>query len=410
MERRVSLVVAFAAITLLAVALIALVLQPTPEDGPLFAVLLGIPLAIAVFAALVAQRWGWHRRFRSLFYALFAAYALGAGIILLTVLVTARLMFISSHDASLAAVIVVYASLLTLAFGYFVTQGLSEGIGSITRAAERVEQGDLSARAEYGGNDEIAQLAGAFNTMTTKLRAARDQEARLNQARRDLIAWVSHDLRTPLTGIRARAEALSDGVVTDSRDVSRYLNAMYADTQAMSHLIDDLFEIATIDAGGLRLDPMDVALSDLVSDTIESQRILAEGKGVALSGRVAPDVDPVRVSPQHIQRVLTNLVGNALAHTRAGRVDVSATREPDGAVRVCVEDTGEGIAPEDLPRVFERFYRGDSSRKRDESGRAGGMGLGLVIASAIIEAHGGSIGIDSALGAGTRVWFTVPAR
>lgn len=410
MERRVSLVVAFAAITLAAVALIALVLQPAPEDEPLFAVLLGIPLTVAAAAALVAQRWGWYRRFKSLAYALFAAYALGAGIILLTVLVTARLMFISSHDASLAVVIVVYASLLTMAFGYFVTQGLSEGIGSITRAAKRVEQGDLSARAEYGGNDEIAQLAGAFNTMTDKLRAAREREAKLNQARRDLIAWVSHDLRTPLTGIRARAEALSDGVVADPRDVARYLGAIYADTQAMSHLIDDLFEIATIDAGGLRLDVMDVALSDLVSDTIESQRILAQGRGVTLSGSVAPGVDPVRVSPQHLQRVLSNLVGNALAHTRAGRVDVSAARQPDGAVRVCVEDTGEGIAPDDLPRVFERFYRGDSSRKRDESGRAGGMGLGLVIARAIIEAHGGLIGIDSEVGVGTRVWFTLSAR
>ncbi|HQV71253.1 MAG TPA: ATP-binding protein [Thermoflexales bacterium] len=408
MNRKLIFVLAFAAVLAMAIGLVELILHPVAEDMPTFALLMSIPLLVAVGAAFITQRWGWYRQFRSLGYALFAAYAIGAGIILLTVLVTTRLMFISLHDATLAVVLVIYATLLTLTFGYFVAQNLSAGIKSITDAARKVQDGDLSATAPYTGRDEIARLAQAFNSMTGRLRHARDQEKKLDQARRDLIAWVSHDLRTPLTGIRARAEALSDGVVSDPREVSSYLTAIHRDTEAMNRLIDDLFEMATIDSGGLKLNLVDVALSDLISDTIESAEILAKQQGVALSGSVAGNVDPVHLSPEHIQRVLNNLVSNALAHTPAGgRVTVKATRQGE-RVRVSVQDTGEGIRAEDLPRVFERFYRGQSSRTRHEqNGNARGMGLGLVIARAIIEEHGGHIEIESEESRGTTVWFTV---
>lgn len=408
MNRKFVFVLAFAAVILMAIGLVELILHPVAEDLPTFALLMSIPLAVAVGAAFITQRWGWYRQFRSLGYALFAAYAIGAGIILLTVLVTTRLMFISLHDAALAVVLVIYATLLTLTFGYFVAQNLSSAIKAIADAARKVQDGDLSATAPATGRDEIAQLAQAFNSMTGQLRHARDQEKKLDQARRDLIAWVSHDLRTPLTSIRARAEALSDGVVSDPREVSAYLGAIHRDTEAMNRLIDDLFEMAVIDAGGLKLNMQDVALSDLISDTIESAKIVAQQRGVALSGAVAGDVDPARLSPEHAQRALNNLVSNALAHTPAGgQVVVSATRVGQRA-RVSVRDTGEGIRAEDLPRVFERFYRGQSSRARDEQNGLGrGMGLGLVITRAIIEAHGGQIGIESAPGRGTEVWFTI---
>ncbi|MFZ1794568.1 MAG: histidine kinase dimerization/phospho-acceptor domain-containing protein, partial [Anaerolineae bacterium] len=282
MNRKLIFVLAFAAVLAMAIGLVELILHPVAEDMPTFALLMSIPLLVAVGAAFITQRWGWYRQFRSLGYALFAAYAIGAGIILLTVLVTTRLMFISLHDATLAVVLVIYATLLTLTFGYFVAQNLSAGIKSITDAARKVQDGDLSATAPYTGRDEIARLAQAFNSMTGRLRHARDQEKKLDQARRDLIAWVSHDLRTPLTGIRARAEALSDGVVSDPREVSSYLTAIHRDTEAMNRLIDDLFEMATIDSGGLKLNLVDVALSDLISDTIESAEILAKQQGVAL--------------------------------------------------------------------------------------------------------------------------------
>ncbi len=408
MRRKIVFILLFAVIVAIAVGLVELILRPVAEDVPTFVVLMSIPLLIAVAAAFITQRWGWYRQFRSLGYALFAAYAIGAGIILLTVLVTTRLMFISVHDATLAVVLVVYATLLTLTFGYFVAQNLSNGITGIADAARKVQQGDLNAIAPYTGRDEIARLAQAFNSMTERLRHVRDQETRLDQARRDLIAGVSHDLRTPLTSVRVRAEALSDGVVVDPENVALYLGAIRKDTEAMSHLIDDLFEMASIDAGGVSLNLEDVSLSDLISDTIESSKVVAEQRGITLNGSVESNVGMVRISPQHIQRALNNLVSNALTHTPAGgNVSVSATRDQNSTL-VSVQDTGAGILPEDLSHVFERFYRGQTSRSRaKESSGSQGMGLGLFIARSLIEAHGGKMGIESEVGRGTRVWFTL---
>jgi signal transduction histidine kinase len=395
-----------------ALAFVALTLQPALKDLPLFALLLAIPVGVAVIGAMIARRQAWWRQFHSVAVALFITYAISAGLILLTVYVTARLMFISAHDATLAMVIIVFATAVTLVFGYFVAISLREGMTDITRAAKAVQQGDLNARADDQGSDELAQLASAFNEMTAQLSRMREHEERLNKSRRDLIAWVSHDLRTPLTAMRARIEAIHDGVVSDPVEVAGYLHAIRSDTFALSHLIDDLFELATIDAGGLRLELIECVLSDLVSDTIERMAVIATGRGVSLAGQVAPDVDPVRISPQHIQRVLNNLIGNAIAHTGPGGrvcVEVEFVSHPSQViVRIC--DTGEGIDSADLPHVFERFYRGERSRSRldGSSDTPVGMGLGLAIARALVEAHRGQIGLQSVLGKGTTVWFTLP--
>jgi signal transduction histidine kinase len=416
MPQRLLPLAALAVVLAAAVALVGLALQPSREDWPLFAVLLAAPVAIAAAAATIARRRAWWRQFRSVAVALFITYALGAGLILLTVYVTARLMFLSPHDASLALVIVLFATAVTLVFGYFVATSLRDGIGTLTRAANAVQQGDLDARADDQGSDELAHLARAFNAMTVRLREVRDQEAQLNQARRDLIAGVSHDLRTPLTSVRARIEAVADGVVSEPADVAAYLNAARNDTRALSRLIDDLFELATIEAGGLQLDVVPCVLGDLISDTLESMSVLAAAHGVRLSGQVDADIEPVAISPQHVQRVLNNLIGNALAHTPpGGAVRVEVDREVGGRVQVRVCDTGAGIAPEDLPHVFERFYRGERSRARrgtdgTAQGKPAGMGLGLAIARALVEAHGGVIGIESTLGEGTTAWFTLPLR
>jgi two-component system sensor histidine kinase BaeS len=286
-----------------------------------------------------------------------------------------------------------------------VASSLSAGITDVTRAADAVRGGDLSARASESGRDEISRLARAFNEMTARLATAREQEEQLNQMRRDLIAWVSHDLRTPLTSIRARVEALADEVVRDD-EVPRYLASIRADTLALNRLIDDLFDLATADAGGLTLDLMPCEIGDLVSDTVRAMSVVADKRGVALAGAVPEGIEPVIVSPPRIQRVLNNLIGNALAHTPAGgRIDIAAERI-DCAVVVSVSDTGEGISAQDLPRVFDRFYRGEQSRRRSEFGA--GTGLGLAISRALVEAHHGTISIASEVGKGTTVQFTLP--
>ena len=185
------------------------------------------------------------------------------------------------------------------------------------------------------------------------------------------IAWVSHDLQTPLTSMRAVLEALSDGVVEEPEMVKRYLATAQRDVMSLSALIDDLFQMSQLDAGGFPLQRAQASLSDLVSDTLESFSELAKQQGITLEGQVESDVDPVWMDTQAIGRVLNNLISNALRHTSAqGRVSVWVRRTGSG-VEVTVSDTGEGIRSQDLPHIFERFYRGDAARSRKRGTRRG---------------------------------------
>jgi signal transduction histidine kinase len=318
---------------------------------------------------------------------------------------TARLMFASQHDLLLATVLLVFAGGMAMALGYFLSSTLTDRIRLLDQAAKSIASGDLNVRIPVRGRDEMALLAGTFNQMAEQLQSAARKQRELETLRRDLIAWAGHDLQTPLASVRAVVEALADGVVEDGETTQRYLRTAQKELRALSALIDDLFQMAQFDAGGLPLDRAENSLSDLISDTLESFSELAARQGVELQGSVDPKVDPVNMDAQRIGRVLNNLVSNALRHTPAGgRVQVRASRQPRG-VMVEVTDTGEGIRPEDLPFVFERFYRGEKSRSRS----TGGAGLGLAIAKAIVEAHGGQIGVDSSA-QGARFYFTVPRR
>jgi signal transduction histidine kinase len=205
--------------------------------------------------------------------------------------------------------------------------------------------------------------------------------------------------------MRVMIEALADGVVAEPEMVQRYLSTVQTDIRNLSALIDDLFELAQLDAGGLQFELTPNSLRDLISDTLESMSTLAGQRGVELWGDVAQDVDPVVMAPEKINRVLTNLIGNAVRHTPAGgSITVEAWRESDrDAVRVDVRDTGEGIPPADLPHIFERFYRGEKSRSR----ATGGAGLGLAIAKGIIEGHGGELWVESQAGKGSTFSFTL---
>jgi signal transduction histidine kinase len=240
--------------------------------------------------------------------------------------------------------------------------------------------------------------------MVAQLQAAELRQQQMDVLRRDLVAWAGHDLRTPLTSIRAILSALVDGMVEDEETRQRYLRTAQKDIQDLSHLIDDLFEMAQVDAGGLQLNLEPGSIGDLISDTLERFSAQARQQMITLEGSAAPGVDPVSMDVQRIGRVLSNLVSNALRHTPAhGQIILNSARQ-DAYVTVSVQDSGEGIHPEDLAYVFDRFYRGEKSRSR----ATGGAGLGLAIAKGIVEAHHGSIGIESQFGQGTKVWFKLP--
>jgi signal transduction histidine kinase len=293
---------------------------------------------------------------------------------------------------------------MAVSVGYFLSETVIARIQQMQSAARQVAAGQLHTRLPVSGRDEMAQLAGSFNEMVGQLEAADQKKRELDVLRRDLIAWVGHDLRTPLTSIRAIVEALADGLVEDEAQRLRYLRTAQSDIRALSTLIDDLFEMAQMDAGGLRLEMMSVSIADLVSDTLEQFSVQAQQAGVHLEGSASPGADPVSIDVQRIGRVLANLVSNAIRHTPpGGTVTITANRRARDLL-VSVKDTGEGIRPEDLPYVFERFYRGEKSRSRV----TGGAGLGLAIARGIVELHGGEIGVNSQPGQGTEVWFRLP--
>jgi signal transduction histidine kinase len=370
--------------------------------------LLSVTAVVSVAIGYVSYRLGWWNRSRSVRVTLMIGYLVAMGLVFLNVLVTARLMFASQHDLRLAGVLLLFAAGIALSFGYFLSASIAESVRRVVAGAEAIADGDLSARVAVSGNDELAELAAAFNRMAVQLQQADARQKELEKLRRDLIGWVSHDLRTPLTSMQVMVEALTDGVVNEPATVERYLRTIRADIRNLSRLIDDLLELAQLDAGELRLRIASHSLRDLISDTLESSHGLAEQKSIKLSGDVAQGVDPVIMAPEKIGRVLINLINNAIRHTPVGgSIEVEAQRGfPDGAVRVEVRDTGEGIPPDDLPHIFERFYRGEKSRSRT----TGGAGLGLAIAQGFVEAHGGRLWAESELGKGSAFIFTLPAQ
>ncbi len=382
-----------------------LVMRPPMDDLRLIAAFLSITAIVSGLASYGAYRLGWMYRSPTIRWTLLGGYALSSVLTFLNVWIMAWKMFASQHDLLLATVLLVFACGIAMALGYFLSSTLTDRIRLLDRAAQSIASGDFEARTPIQGRDEIAALAVSFNRMAEQLQQAAEKQRQVETLRRDLIAWVSHDLQTPLASIRAIVEALADGMVEDADTTQRYLRTVQKDIGALSELIDDLFQMAQLDAGGLPLQCEVNSLSDLISDTLESFSELASRQDVSLEGSLAPGTDPLYMDVQRIGRVLSNLISNALRHTPPGG-SVQVQARPEGQeVLVEVRDSGEGIQPEDLPFVFERFYRGEKSRNR----ATGGAGLGLAIAKGIIEAHGGRIWVESQPGRSTCFSFSLPA-
>jgi signal transduction histidine kinase len=270
--------------------------------------------------------------------------------------------------------------------------------GSVTRAVDRLgaasaalAAGDLNARAPVDGPAEIAELAASFNAMAADL-------SRLFDARRELVAWASHDLRTPIASLQAMIEAIEDGLV----EPDYYLPALQQQVRSLAVLVDDLFELARIDAGALTLELRDGEVTALVEECVRGLEAEAASRHIRLEARTDRAVR-ARCEPEKVQRILFNLVTNALRHTPSDG-SVAVLVEPrDEEVQVTVEDTGEGLDAEAERRMFDRFWRSDRARSSD------GAGLGLAIARGLVEAHGGRIWAERGRGGGARVSFTLPA-
>jgi len=402
--RTLLLASGIASVLLISLGIFYWLMHPPMGDLEHMAQFLALTAAISVIAGFSAYRLGWLERAPSLRWSLAGTYVLASLLTFLNVWLTASLMFASEHDLLLATVLLFFAGGIAVALGSFFASALTERLSRLEAATREIESGNLSARAPVGGSDEIAVLARSFNQMAERLQVADQKQKELDILRRDLVAWAGHDLRTPLSSIRLLVEALADGIVSDPQTVQQYLSQAKKQMDNLSLLVDDLFQVSQLDAGGLPLTREPASLSDLISDTLESFSGMAKQNGVHLEGSAGPGIDPVTMDVQHMGRVLNNLISNAIRHTPAGgQVNICA-RRVDGGVSVSVIDSGEGISPVDLPHVFERFYRGEKSRSR----ASGGAGLGLAIAKGIVEAHGGQITVESDLGQVTTFTFFLP--
>jgi signal transduction histidine kinase len=328
----------------LAVAVVSAVVLGLPVRDAL--VLMVASFGVALVAYLVGR--ALLRRSRSpVVVALIPTAAMGLGL-----LVAAWAMFVSSHDLSALVVVVVSAG----------TAGL---LGALALATEL-------ERARRRADAAVAR------------------ERRLERSRRELVAWVSHDLRTPLAGIRALAEALDDGIVDEPAEIRRYHARLVTEAERLARLVDDLFELSRIQADALSLSLEPVPLGELVSDVVASAAVVAEAKGVRGPVFSPVPVPEVAGSPAELARVVGNLLDNAIRHTPAGGTVEVDLRSEDGVAEVSVRDGCGGIPDPDLDRVFDLAYRGDHART---PGAAGGAGLGLAIARGLVEAHRGDIAV-----------------
>lgn len=382
-----------------------IVFQPPMDEVWLITGFLLITTIISAVIGYAAYRLGWMNRAPNIRTALLGSYALACLLTFINVWLTARLMFTDQHDLLLGTVLLIFAGAIAMALGYLLSSSFLDRIQSLDQAAKKIADGNLSIRVPIEGRDELADLAQTFNEMASQLQESAEKRKELEKLRKELIAWIGHDLQTPLTSVSAIVEALADGMVEDQETEQRYYDTVKKNISALSNLIDDMFQMAQIDAGGLELNIDSVSISDLISDTLESFSELAKQKGIKLQGSVTPSLGEVQIDARRINRVLNNLIDNAIRHTPDnGLVEVCADKSAEKVV-VEVIDNGEGISPTDLPRVFDLFYRGELSRRSSSKG----TGLGLAISKGIIDAHGGEIKVTSQPGE-TRFTIIIPQK
>lgn len=333
------------------------------------------------------------RRLPSLRLQLVALGLLAVLLPLGAVVLSGVVMFSSEHDLTVLLVAAA-ASTAAVTAGLLVGKSILRSLSRVRTASSALAGGDLGARAPRDGPTELAELAASFNQMAERVEELFD-------ARRQLVAWASHDLRTPLASMQAMLEAIEDGL----GDPERYVPELREQVRTLTSLVDDLFELARIDAGVLTFEMRETSVKGLVESCVRVLAAEADARRVHLEARTDGADSTARCAPDKVERVLLNLLTNALRHTPSDG-SVAVFVEPlEEEVCVSVEDSGEGLSSESLRRMFDRFWRNDPARLRAK----GGAGLGLAIARGLVEAQGGRIWAENRPGGGARVSFTLPA-
>jgi signal transduction histidine kinase len=343
----------------------------------------------------------WLLRRASLRLLLQVASTIGVLAVVAGTLGTANAMFISRHDLGVVCMVCLVAGVVAVGFSWLLGRQVEQSSLALRRATRSLGQGGAEFSAPSGPMAaELAALSRELDATAAKLRESRERERRMEQSRRRLIAWVSHDLRTPLAGLRAMAESLEDGIAAEP---GRYHRQIHAEVTRLSAMVDDLFELSRIESGTLTLSPDEVEVGDLVSDAVASMEAVARERAVRLTGEAdGPLV--IQADPRKLSRALSNLLANAVRHTPAGGCVHVAATAADGGVVMTVADGCGGIPDDDLARVFDPSWRGTAART---PGADGGAGLGLAIVRGIAEAHQGHVSVVNA-GQGCRFEMRLP--
>lgn len=291
------------------------------------------------------------------------------------------------------------ATAIALLLGTVLSRSLTSPIRELTQATHAVSQGDLSQQVPVRSNDELGELAQAFNKMSNEL-------SRSVNARKQMTADIAHELRTPLSLILGHAEAVHDGVLPPTRE---NFEIVREEATRLEHLVDDLRTLSLADAGELSINPQLIEPERLLQEVASLYQVQTQRKNITLNLDIASSLPTIEVDPGRMTQVLTNILDNALRHTSEGGKITLSAREVNGQVELAVQDSGPGLKAEDLDRIFHRFYRTDASRQRDGT-IPGGSGLGLAIAKSIVQAHGGQVLAESETGKGLKVIITLPQK
>jgi len=383
---------------------------------------IAIALTCSLALALTGVPLLWLLRDRSLRATAVVACTVPILAVAAGVTVTARAMILSPNDLRVVLIVVALSALVAVGAAAGLGLPVVRATGKLTRAAETLGDPAYTPPGPVP-TGELAWLGDTLDATHVRLVEARERERALEASRRELVAWISHDLRTPLAGIRATAEALTDGLVTDPGATARYHRLILADAERLTGMVDDLFELARLQAGALRLAQEKVCLTDLVSDVVAAVGPIAQAKRITVTGRadraVFADADPRQVG-----RALSNLLVNAIRHTPYdGVIAVDVQRAFDGrgaatvsgpVALIAVADRCGGIPADDLPRLFDLGFRGEGESARTPEAADQGFGprvrggLGLTIVRGIVEAHGGGVTVENRPG-GCRFVVALPA-
>lgn len=357
-------------------------------------VLIAATSALAV--GLVGLLLAWVVRGWSIGWQLGLVAAVSIAAMLAGVQAAARAMFISEHDLGALTLVAAAAAVVSGVVALVLARAVSGWSRVLAEDVRRVGGPSAALEVAPRGPAEFRRLSEELSATHARLAEARDRQERLETSRAELVSWVSHDLRTPLAGMRAMTEALEDGMAPDPE---RYHAQIRTEIERMTRMVDDLFELSRIQAGVLRLQPEPVALGDVVSEAIAAADPVARTRAVEVGGRAADGPDgPAEVvaDPSGLSRVVANLVANAVRHTvSGGTVCVEARALPGGGAELSVSDGCGGLGEEEMARVFDVAWQGSLARTPGPRPEEKGAGLGLAIVKGIVEAHGGRVGVEN---------------